>query len=133
LYHLKRQYRPKHLKYAWYDLIFFRYILNEYRYQVNGKYDLFSWYGQYWYNIDFLESTCKYHTKGDNEIREEQIKAGKEKAMRLLRLLRATSWQILMPITKACFYFTFFFFLPKDDYLSLIAITLTLFIKNCNS
>jgi hypothetical protein len=27
-----------------------------------------------------LKSTSKYHTKGDHEIKEDQIKAGKEKA-----------------------------------------------------
>ena len=32
-----------------------------------------------------LKSTSKYHTKGDHEIKEEQIKAGKEKAAGLFK------------------------------------------------
>ena len=32
-----------------------------------------------------LKSTSKYHTKGDHEIKEEQIKAGKEKAVGLFK------------------------------------------------
>ncbi|KAB1213898.1 Major allergen Pru ar 1 [Morella rubra] len=32
-----------------------------------------------------LKNTSKYHTKGDLEIKEEQIKAGKEKAARTLQ------------------------------------------------
>ncbi len=32
-----------------------------------------------------LKSISKYHTKGDHEIKEEQIKAGKEKSSRLFK------------------------------------------------
>ena len=32
-----------------------------------------------------LKSTSKYHTKGDQEIKEEQVKAGKEKASGLFK------------------------------------------------
>ena len=32
-----------------------------------------------------LKSTSEYHTKGDHEIKEEQIKAGKEKAAGLFK------------------------------------------------
>ena len=32
-----------------------------------------------------LKSTSKYHTKGDHEIKEEQVKAGKEKASGLFK------------------------------------------------
>uniref|UniRef100_A0A2N9HHW4 Bet v I/Major latex protein domain-containing protein n=1 Tax=Fagus sylvatica TaxID=28930 RepID=A0A2N9HHW4_FAGSY len=32
-----------------------------------------------------LKSTSKYHTKGDHEIKEDQIKAGKEKASGLFK------------------------------------------------
>ncbi|KAF3956011.1 hypothetical protein CMV_018831 [Castanea mollissima] len=32
-----------------------------------------------------LKSTSKYHTKGDHEIKEEQVKAGKEKAAGLFK------------------------------------------------
>ncbi|GMY27858.1 major allergen Pru ar 1-like [Fagus crenata] len=36
-----------------------------------------------------LKSTSKYHTKGDHEIKEEQIKAGKEKAAGLFKAVEA--------------------------------------------
>ena len=32
-----------------------------------------------------LKSTSKYHTKGDHEIKEEQIKTGKEKVVGLFK------------------------------------------------
>uniref|UniRef100_A0A2N9HAW1 Bet v I/Major latex protein domain-containing protein n=1 Tax=Fagus sylvatica TaxID=28930 RepID=A0A2N9HAW1_FAGSY len=36
-----------------------------------------------------LKSTSKYHTKGDHEIKEDQIKAGKEKASGLFKAVEA--------------------------------------------
>ena len=36
-----------------------------------------------------LKSTSKYHTKGDHEIKEEQIKAGKEKAAGFFKAVEA--------------------------------------------
>ena len=36
-----------------------------------------------------LKSTSKYHTKGDHEIKEDQIKAGKEKAGGLFKAVEA--------------------------------------------
>ena len=35
------------------------------------------------------KSTSKYHTKGDFEITEDQIKAGKEKAMGMFKAVEA--------------------------------------------
>ena len=36
-----------------------------------------------------LKSTSKYHTKGDHEIKEDQIKTGKEKASGLFKAVEA--------------------------------------------
>ena len=36
-----------------------------------------------------LKSTSKYHAKGDHEIKEEQVKAGKEKAAGLFKAVEA--------------------------------------------
>ena len=36
-----------------------------------------------------LKSTSKYHTKGEHEIKEEQVKAGKEKAAGLFKAIEA--------------------------------------------
>ncbi len=36
-----------------------------------------------------LKSTSKYHTKGNHEIKEEEVKAGKEKAAGLFKAVEA--------------------------------------------
>nr|POF25519.1 major allergen pru ar 1 [Quercus suber] len=36
-----------------------------------------------------LKSTSKYHTKGEHEIKEEQVKAGKEKAAGLFKAIES--------------------------------------------
>ncbi|KAM1304317.1 hypothetical protein ACFX15_021288 [Malus domestica] len=38
-------------------------------------------------NGSIIKRTCHYHTKGDVEIKEEHLKAGKEKASQLLKLV----------------------------------------------
>ncbi|MBA0710646.1 hypothetical protein Golax_009921 [Gossypium laxum] len=44
------------------------------------------------------KTTCMYYTIGDFELKEEGIKAGKEKALEYSRPLKPTSWQTLTPI-----------------------------------
>ncbi|MBA0612586.1 hypothetical protein Godav_013170 [Gossypium davidsonii] len=44
------------------------------------------------------KTTCMYYTIGDFELKEEGIKAGKEKALEYSRPLKPSSWQTLMPI-----------------------------------